>query len=661
MMIRHVLVVILSLLCACNLDGSSIVFGNKAASFVVKDGSMLEIDSAAPFEIEKGTFVNEGDGKVSGNLINFNRGVYTYFNSVSDLDGTLIPEKNIIRLGQNDSASGGTMLANPGGLSSVSVTGLPGQNILRGQPLFFGRYDLQFKDRTTGMALAIQNTLNTNILLKGGLLFLQDDLRLGDDAVIVDSGHVVFNNRRLSLGGSISVWNGRILWDSAQDLLLNSAVTLNGEWIFIGDGQINGNGNVIDLANGGSIIVLEDSSLRLAGVHIKGLGATGSIKLGANATLILSDAVIEMGSDYNISSGTIIVEGNSTVITGDHTLSFVDGLNGTNGKLIVDRVALTYDTLSSIDTNNVRPNKINDPTGKYIQLLGEGSIRTFRSDPVTNQNYKSNSLVQKYAIVAPYRKFPVFPEVLGDGSLNYDVTIDGNTNFLGFTFTEEGVFILTQNVHAVTNNIVMRDFSPNHLVFEPGSSLTFGNNTMITFARNETLTYPLIFEGKTIILKGVNGTNVRCESDTSKIILKNVKWIQSGDFSYSNGALEVLDDTTIIGGVGTVASSEPSNVTFSYQSTQPLSILADATLFLTRDMIFEYAPTDNNPDLFVLDSPSAALSISQTSLMLTTELSLTQGRFIVRDRNFVTGALTIGPNVLLDRPAGATLEQQAAG
>lgn len=675
----------------CHAD---IFFGSKESGIKIDDQAVMQIATPSPMLIGGGTVANQGFGRITGQSIQFNRGIYNFFNSISEVQGVLVPDINTIQLGADANNDGGTMIANPGGLATVLVQNLPGRDILRGQPLFFGPNDLTIKDPTTILAIAVQNTVNTNITLNGGALFLQDDLCLGDDAIIVDNGTVVFNNRRLSLGGKKSQWDGRIIWDSTLDLTLNSAITLNGTWIFTGaEGQINGNGNVIDLAGGGSIIVAEDSILRLAAVQIKGLGAGGFIKLLPNSTLVLTNAVLEMDGDFNFDAGTVLVEGNSTVVTKGFIMSFVDGPNGSKGKLVVDRVGLKYDTLATIDQLNIRPALINDPNREHVEIFGNGDIGTIRQDTVSFHNYRSEGTLLKYAIVAPYRKFEIFPEVIGDSQtgesqLNYKVIVNGNTNFMGFTHTSQKIFTVTENVHATLQHITMRDLSPKHIQFDPGSHLVFGEGTDISLAENEKLDYPWIFEGNVklygggktlelegdgeivlrgensvllldgLVLKGVTHRNIRCLRDSSKIKLRNVKWIQKGDFFYTMGALDILDDVSMIGSF----VEDPINNTFrffsfNYESTQPFTILNNATLQLTRNMNFTYAPVNAAQDLLVLADPSSALFLNQSTLAAPTGLTLSTGQLIVRDRNFISGNITFDSSLLINISSGATLEQ----
>ncbi len=635
-----------------------VIFGSKDSSIVITDDSCFKVVPTF-VTIEGGNFENTGYARVEGNPIKFDQGIYTYFNSRINLEGVV--DGDTIQLGENSPQGFGVMIANPGGLAGAKISALKGQSIMRGQPLFFGPNDITLADLAV-FQLAVQNAVNTDITLNNGILRLQDDLLLGDSAAINGDGYVLLNNRRISFGGQSGTWTGNLVWYSALDIQLNSPIVLAANWLFADQGQINGNGNVLDLTGGGQILVDDNSVLRLASVQIKGLGngeGFGKIRLGQGARLYLSDVVIEMGDDYDVISGEWYVEGSSKVITKDHVLSFKEDPEDAakNGKLIVDRVDLTYDTLATLDKINIRPSLINDPLRRFVQIIGSGDIRTIKGDTVTFHNYRADSLLQKYAIVAPYRKFFVYPELLDDlTTQNFDVLIDGNTNFLGFTRCDEPVFIVSADVQATTQNMVMRDLSPRHIALEAGASLTFGDKTMVTLARNEVLNYPWVFSGDTIlrgagmvlelgpegaiivtgsnstllldgvILKGVHGNNIRCTENTSNISLRGVKWIQSDDFTYAAGSMTLVDDATIVG---------PSR--FIYASNRPFAILADATLFLTRDLTFDWRGAKNGLQ-FVDAAGTGAIQLDQVTVAAPNGLVIdTPGRLIVRNTNYKEG------------------------
>lgn len=671
-------------------SNAGIYFGSRNSALVINNQSELQIETSDLMDITSGTLANTGLGVITGNNVAFTGGSYTFDNSTSDLQAVLESNTNVIQLAPsptNPFLNLGTMIANPGGLNGVAMKILPGFNILRGQPLYFGANDVILQDKTTELSIAIQNTLNTNITLNGGTLFLQDDLRLGDDAIILDNGIVIFNSRRMALGGKASTWTGTILWDSAQDLQINGQITLNGDWMFSGTGQINGNGNVIDISGGGSIIILPHSSLTLAAVDIVGLAATGKLKIAPDSTLYLTDSVIEMDNDFNIDSGLVYVTGASTIITKEYFLTFTrNEVARTNGKVTVDRVSLSYDTLASIDMYNIRPQLIQDPNRIHVDVIEEGEIRTIREDTITYHNYRSAPLLLKYAVVAPYRPFNVFPAVNGD-EYDYDVILDGNTNFIGFTFpTGEGTFIVGDNVHVRTQNLILRDISPTHIAFGQNSSLVFGNNTRINLAQNETLDYKWTFSGfcqffgtgkiltmapggvievrgknsqlllDGFTIKGLTKDNIRCIEPGCSITLKDVTWYQDGDFTYSTGYLNILNNVTMVGGFNVVGDIFEF-FSFNYQSTQPLTIADDSTFSLIRNMIFNYAPVNGNQTNFQFADNSAMLYMDQGTLGAPTGVTLSTGQLIVRERNFLSGTVNFAPSLLIDQPGGATLEQ----
>lgn len=684
-------------------------FGNQQSSFVLGKGGKFigntygsDTNPDGYIIIEGGGFTGKEGSEFSGCPVKFKDGVLTVGASISNFNGVLDLQENIVKLVDNDLPQpGGTLISNPGGLYTLTTESYSGFNILRGQPLFnrpvTGNSSpqpnaVQLKDTGAVLSLGIQNTLNTNVILNGGGIVLEDDLRFGDLGIIKggDAGYgsIVFNSRRLSLGGTDSEWDSTLVWNSAHDLQLNSAVTLTGKWAFTGPGQINGNGNVIDIRGGGTIYVLrnpfadppelEAPVLRLAGVHIKGLGSGRIVLADTDSTLILTDTVIEMDDDYSFTNGTVLVEGSSTIITRDHILSFTDSEDlSTNGKLIVDRVSLTYDTQATLENKNIRPTLIEDPRNKYVEVLGGGEIRTFKADSATFRNYQTSGSLQKYAIVANYRPFVILPVPTDNPDvLEYNVTVDGNTNFLGFTRDDVAVFFIADGVQARMTRIVLRDLSPKHISLGTGSSLTFADKTTVSLARNEVLNDTWVFEGETIlkgggnilelgpngvielrgensqllldgiILKGISGNNIRCTSDTSTIQLKGVKWIQSADATYSVGSLEIMDD---------ISMSGPYN--FTYASPQPLTILSNATLTLNREKVFTYQPSSLAGNLFTFADSSGAFMIDSATLAApNVAMQLDGGRFIVRGRNFARGAgITLGSSLTTDQPSGATI------
>ncbi len=696
---------------------ANIRFGSHNSSLTAGNKGVLNID-AAMLNIKAGTINKMERGIVKGSNIYFEDAYLTSGLSESYLNGMLNPSfkgdnivKDVTQFGRIELAQRGAdfdssdfFMTNPGGmLAQILVK--PGFSSMRGQPLFFGKNDITLEDYTSVLGIGIQNTLNSNIILNGGALYLQNDLSLGDDATFVGDGQIVFNNRRISLGGTASVWAGSILWNSALDLQLNSRVELSGIWSFYGDGQVNGNGNVLDLASGGSILIYPNSRLRLSGVRLKGLG-TGKIIMAPGAELFLSDVEIEMNDTYDIYSGGIYVDGATTITTknnlltfrsstpddyvlstdADENLIFVKGLD-THGSLTIDRVALTYDPLESIDQYNIRPLRINDPNHKFINIINGASIRKFRMESISFLDYSSDTALQRYAVVFPVRPIKIFPEVI-NGLLNYEVRVKGNSNYYRFTEAHQPLMFISDGVHALYENLLFSQFSAEYLSLGSDSSLIFGNGSTVELFRNEDLNYTWTFQGNAVIrgggsiltlgpkgaivlqgqnstltvqgmtIKGISGNKIRCLDDSAKFVFKDVTWIQNGDFEWSKGAFNVLGAFSVVG---------PH--TFGYTTDQVSTILSDATMSLFRGAIFNYQPKSGVRNLLQMSDEAATLFMEDSTLSAPAPgLQLTNGRLELSKFNYLTndggrdagtgivfGDGNIDHNLIIDQPSSDAL------
>jgi hypothetical protein len=661
---------------------ANIKFGNTDSKITIGADASLTVASNYMY-INGGQLDRTELAEVRGTPIYFTRGKLSSYLSTSSFSGryegttanidALKPYEDpnelvwgACELGYHTDPAGlDFVLANPGGFRQKIYVD-SGEHILRGQPLFpeNGKTDIVLKDKYCLLGIGIQNTFNPRIALNGGVILLQDDLRLGDDAIFSGDGQVVFNNRRLSLGGTTAYWNDRILWNSAFDLQLNSLTVLRGVWEFVGDGQINGNGNVLDIAGGGTIFVRPDSQLRLSGVKLKGLGS-GNFFMGKNSVLRLSDVDIEMDADFTFNSGDVIIDGDTYVLTKDHILTFAEHpASGTKGTLTVDRVALTYDPLDFVDKLNIRPLAIQDPEHKFIKIINNGSIRKPRVESISFVSYGTDSAMQRYAVLWPERPMTIFPEGK-DGVFNFNITIDGKTQFVSFTTTDKPLLYISDNVKATYENVYFREFSPKHLSLGQNATLTFGNNTTVKLWSDDELNYRWTFKGNTALrgagailtlgeageivlegensvlyiesveFKGLSGTKIRCTSNTSKIIFKDVSWIQDGDFDYNYGAIDVLGDWMLIGPGKPITISETGHDvvgihTFNYKSNQKINILDNGTMSLMKGMKFNYEPSNKDKNLIVMKKSSSMLVLDESVLSAPAPgLQLTVGRLVI--------------------------------
>jgi hypothetical protein len=678
--------------------GADIKFGNTQSSIYLNNNGTLQVDSNN-FVVDGGEINQSDTGSITGNQYSFDRGTLASFLSSSFINGyyepnianipALVPYIDPTQLTYGalvltfNPTESDFIIANPGGLRYMLYVA-SGSQYLRGQPLFFGKDDIVLAPGAL-LAIAIQNTLNTNIILNNGYLYLQDDLRLGDNATLKNGGVVVFNNRKFSLGGGVSTWDDIIVWKNALDIQLNNQTILNGTWAFNGDAQINGNGNVLDISSGGTIYVEPNSTLRLSSVNLKGLGV-GFFLMDTNSTLILSDVNIEMNGNYTFESGNVSVIGDSHVITKNYILEFAETSDKTSkGTLTVDGVAFTYDPLSYNDRQNVRPTPEQDPTHKFLNILKNGSVRAMRVESIAFTTLQgatatqgANAALQRYIILWPERPMIIYAGVDNNNQFIYDFTVDGKSQFLGFTSSETPLLTVNAGVHVTFENILFRDFSPKHLKFEKNSSLVFGNNSQIRVWENDTLNYPWVFQGNTTIfgsgaiitlgekgaivlkgknsklliegitIKGINGNNIRCEDDSSVITLQDMTWVQNGNYTFGKGSLQVLNDVTLMG----------PGYNFNFATDKACTINTDSDMQFMWGITLNYL--SKNTNLLQMVDHTSVLSFNASNLSAPNGIQLTRGRLIIQgdsySYNSTSGAIIFGDgtpagNLLFDRTA----------
>ncbi len=101
---------------------------------------------------------------------------------------------------------------------------------------------------------------------------------------------------------------------------------------------------------------------------------------------------------------------------------------------------------------------------------------------------------------------------------------------------------------------------------------------------------------KDVRIKGISGTNIRCSDDSAALVLENVVWIQSDNFTFPNGSLSIVDQVDFVG-----------SYTFGYESRQTSTIEQTSEWHITDEMRFEIGknPTSNNWPLSFVDETSA--------------------------------------------------------
>ncbi len=413
------------------LCSNSISFGSRNSAIRISDNSTLYL-SSSNIIVDEGSLVKDDLGNISGNNLNFNRGIFESNGVESYLTGQLNSAgPDSIRL------VGDSVVDVEPGMILEQLYVESSNNKLIGQPLFNNPIVLQ--DLNTTLTIAIQNRLNKNIIMNGGLLRLGDDLKLADNVKLDGSGRIKLDDRQFSFGSYYdSAWTNDLIWDNAADIVLNGKTELTGEWVFIGESTLNGNGNVLDLTGGGNLRVSPGATLYLVDVHIKGLGSGGSegklIGDYNTSQIKIYNSDLEFVSNYTYTSGKFFVDGPSTFIVKDEDIKFENDAN-----LTVDAVTLWLDPLA--DTI------VTDLFAGNLSLINSGTIRTVaastNSSNAVNGPLTSDIVLNGSAFIHPSERI----EVAGN------ITIDGKGAVLVFADPIHSQFVVRKGYTVTLKNV----------------------------------------------------------------------------------------------------------------------------------------------------------------------------------------------------------------
>jgi len=634
---RIVIKLVLSLFfCVFNFSlNSAFYFAGKDSRLRLKDAHG-KLDLRAPIENFQG-ILEVGDdvfSQLSGQPIIFSEGTVDRNGSTASWTGHF-----------DGSVSGGKMMlsgssqmrAQPGMLfDGLLVSGM--DNLIEGTPKFSS--PIVMTDHGSELKFSIQNKLNHDVYLNGGRVTLEDTLSIGDDCMLLGNGVVDINNHTLQFPGKSSTWGGSLYFLSATDMTLNAHLTLTGQWYFGPDqseGVLQGNGNVLDLSLGGSLVVQAGVGLGVTDVVIKGLSETqGTIVMcDSNSTLSLSNAVLHLTGNYTFTQGKLYFYGaNSMIVTGTNVLTI-------GNVATIDGTTLEYDPLSLPDMHPIIPivpdgvNLISLNNGRLICRPGSLSYGALL--------YMDNSFYQQNQ----HEAFDGIHRSLSFRGLNAsNMTWDGR----GFTMQfARGAALANSIVVAAgktvtLQNVVLKDFSSAAVTLGAGASLLFGDGVTVELGSNESLSMTWSFTGQTtpstikgngcslnldtlsagnnvaiavgsgegaspvtlniqdVYLQGLKGgvaldtlvadnytysTNsaylassnlLRCVDYTGIINLRNVNVGLTGNYTLSAGSINIYNDVCIQG----------KGYQFAFSSNGTLAVKSAATLLIDRNVTFSY-------------------------------------------------------------------------
>jgi len=349
----------LLLFCATLFSGTQL--RNEQSTIKVQKGTVTVKNQV---NLSTGQIVKSSQGVLEGTVFNLNNVILKEQNGfVGTINGTYNPNTNNLAI-ENNSLT-------PDQISQISKSiSLKGQSSLEGLPgLFDSNKKLSVADAASILQVAIDSGLKTNLVMNGGKVVALKDLKFADGKKPTGRGIVELASASLVFGGKDLTFGDFLKFINASDIVFNSKITLTSEWVFTGSGLVTGNGNILDISQGGTIRINRNSQLYLSNLKLKGLGLGKIIFDDNTAKLLLSNVEIEMNRDYTFTQGGIYAEGPTVVMAKNYIWQM-----GLTSSMTVDGIAFMYDTSTFTDQKNIRPLAVSDPNNRFLTLLNDGIV-----------------------------------------------------------------------------------------------------------------------------------------------------------------------------------------------------------------------------------------------------------------------------------------------
>lgn len=522
---------------------------------------------------------------------------------------------------------------------------------------YFGPITLAGSGSTVELSMVAP--LKSDIVLNGGTIVVESATIFAADKNVTGSGTVQVSGRQITFGTEETYVTNTIHWLApAQGKLdLRAKTMLTGTWIIDGKIEINGNGNILDLSRGGSLIIRPNSTLLLDDVEVKGLGENfGSIIWDSGTSVLkFSQSYVELDNNFATTRGGIYVGGPTVVGLKNYNWT-VDN----TASMTVDGVTLWKDSLGSDVCGNFVFGA--GDQSKYLSLVSSGTIKTAANEDViqTIIGGESSGLTTidhgpaniHFATDSAYTLS--YNLNLSTGHFLHmggNVTVDGNGHTINLAKSSENQVIVDNNASVMLTNVKIENFSENSFNIGSNSQLIFGDGTLVELDPPEQLSETWTFSGESWLLgvgnelelcsggnivvapnshltmydlrvTGLCANNIRCQSDSAVLGLRKADLVLSSNYSFTSGSILFAEDVTISG----------SNI-FTYASGLSSTIDSHAVLYIDQGTTFSYSPRRACRDLLHFDDDSSTLYLDGCSLHSTrTGLTLSGGAVVIDNK-----------------------------
>ncbi len=154
----------------------------------------------------------------------------------------------------------------------------------------------------------LDGEFDNTIMLNGGKITLNDDIRFGVNMQLTGSGTFGLQEYSVQFPPADLVFTSSVDWQGQNAAInLNAKVSLSTTSTFSGSVTINGNGNVLELLEAGIIEVAPNSTLTLKNVRLEGIQNSNIRLLDSTSALILDDMMWRQSGDYTFQNGSFCI------------------------------------------------------------------------------------------------------------------------------------------------------------------------------------------------------------------------------------------------------------------------------------------------------------------------------------------------------------------
>ena len=159
-------------------------------------------------------------------------------------------------------------------------------------------------DKDTNFICGINGFIDNTLTLNEGTLLLNNDLHMHDNGKLIGPGKINLGQNDISFAPSLILGNSPIYWEgNGGAIMFTGRVSLSQTWTFKGKCVIEGVNSRLELADGGNIVIEDDSELILKNVRLHGLSEENLRCVNDSGKIMLISTDFVQSGDYRFTKG----------------------------------------------------------------------------------------------------------------------------------------------------------------------------------------------------------------------------------------------------------------------------------------------------------------------------------------------------------------------